>query len=160
MVHSNGRSGRKLCLKRNLPKSNHHSAEGIPLIPLAPPKLHCTSTCCIHTIKIPVSFLTFLQLTPINACDQWTTFDHLNCTRTLAVAPIATHPIILLLHKMAPWFPAANFHQKLDIWDFTTLHKPKWGKPIQKLCKYLDKVQMDIVFGDSLVLGGVAMPSC
>ena len=105
MVHSNGRSGRKLCLKRNLPKSNHHTAEGIPLIPLAPPKLHCTSTCCIHTIKIPVSFLTFLQLTPINACDQWTTFDHLNCTRTLAVAPIATHPIILLLHKWHLDFP-------------------------------------------------------
>lgn len=38
--------------------------------------------------------------------------------------------------------------------DFTTINKPDKGKPIKKHRKYLDKVHMDIVFGDCLALGG------
>eukprot|EP00804_Cyclotella_cryptica_P023772 CCRYP_011153-RA/>CCRYP_011153-RA protein AED:0.32 eAED:0.22 QI:0/0/0/1/1/1/2/0/951 len=38
--------------------------------------------------------------------------------------------------------------------DFTTINEPPRSKPLTKLRKYLDKVHMDIVFGNCLSLGG------
>eukprot|EP00956_Cyclotella_meneghiniana_P026201 scaffold56081_cov49-Cyclotella_meneghiniana.AAC.1 len=38
--------------------------------------------------------------------------------------------------------------------DFSTMNKPNKGKPLTKHRHYLDKVHMDIVFGDCLGLGG------
>jgi hypothetical protein len=40
------------------------------------------------------------------------------------------------------------------IGDFTTINNPPRGKLIKKHRKFLDKVHMDIVFGDCLSLGG------
>jgi transposase InsO family protein len=42
----------------------------------------------------------------------------------------------------------------VSLGDFTTINKPNKGKPITKHRKYLDKVHMDIVFGDCMSLGG------
>jgi hypothetical protein len=38
--------------------------------------------------------------------------------------------------------------------DFATINQPNKGKPLTKKRKYLDKVHMDIVFGDCLSIGG------
>lgn len=38
--------------------------------------------------------------------------------------------------------------------DYTTINKPDKGKPLTKQRNYLDKIHMDIVFGDCLGLGG------
>jgi hypothetical protein len=40
------------------------------------------------------------------------------------------------------------------IGDFTTINKPARGKPLTKLRHFLDKVHMDIVYGDCLALSG------
>jgi hypothetical protein len=41
-----------------------------------------------------------------------------------------------------------------SIGDYTTINNPPRGKPIKKRRKFLDKVHMDIVFGDCMALGG------
>jgi hypothetical protein len=38
--------------------------------------------------------------------------------------------------------------------DFATINNPAKGKPLTQPRKYLDKVHLDIVFGDCLALGG------
>jgi hypothetical protein len=40
------------------------------------------------------------------------------------------------------------------IGDFTTINNPPKGKPLKKRRKYLEKVHLDIVFGDCVALGG------
>jgi hypothetical protein len=40
------------------------------------------------------------------------------------------------------------------IGDYTTINNPPKGKPIKKRRKYLDKVHLDIVYGDCMGLGG------
>eukprot|EP00956_Cyclotella_meneghiniana_P031975 scaffold85846_cov40-Cyclotella_meneghiniana.AAC.3 len=40
------------------------------------------------------------------------------------------------------------------IGDFTTINMPNRGKPLKKRRKFLDKVHMDIVYGDCVALGG------
>jgi hypothetical protein len=40
------------------------------------------------------------------------------------------------------------------IGDYTTINNPPQGKPIKKRRKFLDKVHLDIVFGDCMALGG------
>jgi transposase InsO family protein len=40
------------------------------------------------------------------------------------------------------------------IGDYTTINKPAKGKPLTKRHKYLEKVHLDIVFGDCVALGG------
>lgn len=46
------------------------------------------------------------------------------------------------------------------IGDYVTINKPDKGKRIKKHRKYLDKVHMDIVFGDCLSLGKNKIISC
>jgi transposase InsO family protein len=40
------------------------------------------------------------------------------------------------------------------IGDYTTINNPPKGKPLKKRRKYLEKVHLDIVFGDCVALGG------
>lgn len=40
------------------------------------------------------------------------------------------------------------------------MNKPNKGKPLTKTRKYLDKVHMDIVFGDCVLIGGADMHYC
>jgi hypothetical protein len=43
------------------------------------------------------------------------------------------------------------------IGNYTTINNPPKGKPIKKRQKYLDKVHLDIVYGDCMGLGGIDM---
>jgi hypothetical protein len=40
------------------------------------------------------------------------------------------------------------------IGDYTNINNPPKGKPLKKRWKYLEKVHLDIVFGDCVALGG------
>jgi len=46
-----------------------------------------------------------------------------------------------------------------NLGSFATITNPPAGKSSQRQQKYLNKVHMDIVFGDCLSLGGFDMPS-
>jgi hypothetical protein len=76
-----------------------------------------------------------LKLHKVFGCRKFKTYQHL-----IAASDNAT-----LLHtgKLPP-----------TLGDFSTIATPPHGKTIKKHCRYLDKVHMDIVYGDCVGLGG------
>ena len=87
------------------------------------------------------------------ACENRTTFDSLKLHKIFRCRRFRNHKHITASSaKNATLISSGPLPPTLG--SFATIVNPPAGKSIKKRRKYLDKVHMDIVFGDSLALGG------
>jgi hypothetical protein len=157
------------------PKSGAAPPESQPIIPSPPPPSEpprpASPTSVItdedlisaSSEQLSTKLLTSLHTDPANLppvplshtpgpAEHRTTFDSLKL-----------HHIFGCRHfKNQNHFIAASSNAKLiksgelpsTLGDFATINNPDKGKPLTQPRKYLDKVHLDIVFGDCLALGG------
>eukprot|EP00956_Cyclotella_meneghiniana_P015761 scaffold24459_cov75-Cyclotella_meneghiniana.AAC.2 len=84
--------------------------------------------------------------------EQRTTFDPLKLHRIFGCRRFRNQQHVLAASANAKLVKQGEL--PATIGDYATINKPDKGKPLTKSRKYLDKVHMDIVFGDCLGLGG------
>eukprot|EP00956_Cyclotella_meneghiniana_P020999 scaffold37679_cov76-Cyclotella_meneghiniana.AAC.13 len=81
-----------------------------------------------------------------------TTFDPLKLHRIFGCRRFRNQQHVIAASSNAKLIKQGELPTTLG--DYATMNKPDKGKPLTKPRKYLDKVHMDIVFGDCLSLGG------
>jgi hypothetical protein len=81
-----------------------------------------------------------------------TTFDSLKLHRIFGCCRFRNQNHIVSASKNATHVHGGELLSTID--DFTTINNPPKGKHILKRYHFLDKVHMDIVYGDCLSLGG------
>eukprot|EP00956_Cyclotella_meneghiniana_P005594 scaffold7180_cov50-Cyclotella_meneghiniana.AAC.3 len=86
------------------------------------------------------------------ACETRTKFDALKLHKIFGCRKFRTQSHLIASSKNASLLAGGELPPTLG--DFASITMPNRGKPIKKRRKYLDKVHLDIVFGDCLGLGG------
>jgi hypothetical protein len=81
-----------------------------------------------------------------------TTFDSLKLHRIFGCRCFKNQNHLIAASSNAQLIKSGELPPTLG--DFATINNPAKGKPLTTPCKYLDKVHLDIVFGDCLALGG------
>ena len=84
--------------------------------------------------------------------EKRTLFDSLQLHRIFGCRKFRNQRHIIAASKNASLIKAGEMPKTLG--DFTTINNPNKGKPLTRRRKYLDKVHLDIVYGDCLGLGG------
>eukprot|EP00804_Cyclotella_cryptica_P009045 CCRYP_003142-RA/>CCRYP_003142-RA protein AED:0.35 eAED:0.14 QI:0/0/0/1/1/1/2/0/1801 len=87
-----------------------------------------------------------------SAIESRTTFDSLKLHRIFGCRRFRNQEHITSASFNAKLLPHGEYPSTIG--DFATITNPPRGKQIKKRRRYLDKVHMDIVFGDCLSLGG------
>lgn len=85
-------------------------------------------------------------------CENRTSFDSLTIHKIFGFRNFRNLQHLTLASKNASLIHTGELPKSIG--DFTTIPNPPKGKLIKKRRKYLDKVHMDIVFGDCVSLGG------
>lgn len=112
-------------LSKRLLSSIHHTPDNLP--------------------PIPPSY------TP-GACENRTTFDGLKLHKIFGCRKFRTQSHLISASKNASLLAGGEL--PTTIGDFASITMPNRGKTITKRRKFLDKVHLDIVFGDCMALGG------
>eukprot|EP00956_Cyclotella_meneghiniana_P028868 scaffold68397_cov20-Cyclotella_meneghiniana.AAC.1 len=86
------------------------------------------------------------------ACENRTAFDGLKLHKIFGCRKFR-HPSHLIASSLNASMLAGG-ELPHTIGDFASINMPNRGKPIKKRRKFLEKVHMDIVFGDCVSLGG------
>eukprot|EP00956_Cyclotella_meneghiniana_P030527 scaffold77041_cov51-Cyclotella_meneghiniana.AAC.7 len=86
------------------------------------------------------------------ACENRTTFDALKLHKIFGCRKFRTQSHLIAASKNASLLAGGELPHTIG--DFAPITMPARGKPITKRRKFLDKVHMDIVFGDCMALGG------
>ena len=86
------------------------------------------------------------------ACEKRTQFDNLKLHKFFGCRKFRSQSHLVTASRNGSLIHTGDFPDTLG--DFATLTHPARGKPIKKRRKYLDKVHLNIVFGDCLSLGG------
>ena len=86
------------------------------------------------------------------ACETRTTFDALKLHKIFGCRKFRTQSHLISSSKNASLLAGGELPSTIG--DFASITMPNRGKPITKRRKFLDKVHMDIVFGDCMALGG------
>eukprot|EP00956_Cyclotella_meneghiniana_P032302 scaffold88129_cov23-Cyclotella_meneghiniana.AAC.1 len=86
------------------------------------------------------------------ACENRTTFDALKLHKIFGCRKFRTQSHLISASKNASLLAGGEFPPTIG--DFASITMPARGKPITKRRKFLDKVHMDIVYGDCVALGG------
>lgn len=86
------------------------------------------------------------------ACENRTTFDGLKLHKIFGCRKFKTQSHLIAASKNASLLAGGELPPTIG--DFASITMPNRGKPITKRRKFLDKVHMDIVFGDCMALGG------
>jgi hypothetical protein len=81
-----------------------------------------------------------------------TKFDSLHLHRIFGCRKFKNQTHITAASKNAELIRCGEMPSTIG--DYTTINNPAKGKPLTKRRKYLNKVHMDIVFGDCVALGG------
>eukprot|EP00956_Cyclotella_meneghiniana_P017958 scaffold29652_cov22-Cyclotella_meneghiniana.AAC.1 len=85
------------------------------------------------------------------ACENRTTFDGLKLHKIFGCRKFRTQSHLIAASKNASLLAGGELPPTIG--DFASINMPVRGKPITKRRKFLDKVHMDIVFGDCVALG-------
>lgn len=86
------------------------------------------------------------------ACERRTQFNGLKLHKIFGCRKFRTQSHLIAASKNASLLAGGEL--PATIGDFASITMPSRGKTIKKRRKYLDKVHMDIVFGDCMSLGG------
>eukprot|EP00956_Cyclotella_meneghiniana_P012602 scaffold17913_cov36-Cyclotella_meneghiniana.AAC.1 len=86
------------------------------------------------------------------ACETRTKFDALKLHKIFGCRKFRTQSHLIAASQNASLLAGGELPSTLG--DYASITMPNRGKPIKKRRKYLDKVHLDIVFGDCLSLGG------
>jgi hypothetical protein len=84
--------------------------------------------------------------------ENTTTFDSLHLHRIFGCRRFKNQTHITAASQNATLIRCGEMPSTIG--DYTTINNPAKGKPLTKRRKYLNKVHMDIVFGDCVALGG------
>lgn len=87
--------------------------------------------------------------------ENTTAFDSLRVYRMFGCTKFKNQSHLTAASKNATLIRCSE--RPSTIGDYTTINNPPRGKPIKKRRKFLDKVHLDIVFGDCMALGGFDM---
>eukprot|EP00804_Cyclotella_cryptica_P030273 CCRYP_019237-RA/>CCRYP_019237-RA protein AED:0.06 eAED:0.03 QI:0/0/0/1/0/0/3/0/1322 len=115
------------------------------------------------SLRLPTRLLKALHVNPANlppippyatpsAIESRTQFDSLKLHRIFGCRRFRNQAHVTTASLNAKLLDTGEFPPTLG--DFATITNPPRGKPIKKRRRFLDKVHMDIVFGDCLSLGG------
>jgi hypothetical protein len=86
------------------------------------------------------------------ACENRTTFDALKLHKIFGCRRFRTQTHLIAASKNASLLAGGELPSTIG--DFASITMPNRGKPITKRRRFLDKVHLDIVFGDCVALGG------
>jgi len=100
----------------------------------------------------PTNILAVRMSNTAAACEKRTTFDTLKLHKLFGCRRFRNHQHVGASSDNTTLIHTGDLPTTISA--FSTIPHPPKGKPICKRRKYLDKVHMDIVFGDCLVLGG------
>ena len=92
------------------------------------------------------------------AAESRTSFDSLKLHRIFGCLRFCNQEHVTSASSNAKLINTGEFPSTIG--NFATITNPAWGKSIKKHCRFLDKVHMDIVFGDCLSLGSTNMCFC